>query len=85
MAKQQAMILDLMNEIKLLKNLVKEKEKTIDDLQQRLDDLEQYARREDVVLSGLDVKHRTYARAVAGVKVERTPQPRSWKRWKGKL
>lgn len=64
-AKQQAMLLDLMEEVKLLKNLVKEKDKRIEGLEKRIDDLEQYSRMEDVIISGLETKHRTYASTVA--------------------
>lgn len=62
--KQQSVLLELMDEIKQLKNLVKEKEKII--TEQTADDLEQYTRMEDVIISGLDTKHRIYASAKIG-------------------
>lgn len=65
-AKQQSMLLDLVNEVKQLKNLVKEKDRKIEDLERRMNDMEQYSRMEDVIISGLDVKPQTYAKA-AGV------------------
>lgn len=67
-AEQQAMLLDLMDEVKQLKNLVKEKDKKIDSLERRIDDLEQYTRMEDLIISRLDTTHRTYARTTAGGK-----------------
>lgn len=57
MAKHQAMLLDLMNEVKLLKSPVKKKDKKIDDLERRIDDLEEYTRMEDLIISGLDTTH----------------------------
>lgn len=65
-AKQQGMLHDLMDEIKQLKNLIKDKDKKIDDLEQRIEDLEQYTRMDDLVISGLETQHRTYARVTAG-------------------
>ncbi|KAJ8394509.1 hypothetical protein AAFF_G00045190 [Aldrovandia affinis] len=67
-AKQQAMLMELMDEVKQLKNLVKEKDKKIDGLERRIDDLEQYTRMEDLIISGLETTHRTYARAMTGGK-----------------
>ncbi len=64
-AKQQTMLLDLMDEVKQLKNLVKEKDKKIEGLERRIDELEQYTRMEDLIISGLETKHRTYASTVA--------------------
>ncbi|ROL49332.1 hypothetical protein DPX16_15658 [Anabarilius grahami] len=68
-AKQRAMLLDLMDEVKQLKNLVKEKDKRIEGLEQRIDDLEQYTRMEDLIISGLETTHRTYASMVARDKI----------------
>ncbi|ROL43579.1 hypothetical protein DPX16_13510 [Anabarilius grahami] len=68
-AKQQAMLLDLMDEVKQLKNLVKEKDKRIEGLERRIDDLEQNSRMEDLIISGLETTHRTYASTVARDKV----------------
>ncbi len=75
-AKQQTMLLDLMDEVKQLKNLVKEKDKKIEGLERRIDELEQYTRLEDLMdeleqytrmeeISGLETKHRMYASTVA--------------------
>lgn len=43
------MLLDLMDEVKQLKNLVKEKDKKIEGLERRIDDLGQYTRMEDLI------------------------------------
>lgn len=59
--KQQSKLLDLMEEVKQLKNLVKEKDKVITGLERRIEDLEQYTRMEDLIITGLDATHRTYA------------------------
>ncbi len=45
-AKQQTMLLDLMDEVKQLKNLVKEKDMKMEGLERRIDKLEQYTRME---------------------------------------
>lgn len=63
MAKQQVMVLDMMSEVKQLMSLVKERDKKIDDLQRRPDDVELFMRRNDVAISGMEIKHRAYARA----------------------
>lgn len=47
----KAMLLELMGEVKQLKNLVKEKDKRIEGLEQRIDDLEQYTRMEDLIIT----------------------------------
>lgn len=65
-AKQQATLLSLMDEIKQLKNLIKDRDKTINGLERRVEDLEQYSRMDDLIISGLETKHRTYARAISG-------------------
>lgn len=66
---QQSVLLELMDEIKQLKNLVKEKEKII--TEQTADDLEQ--RMEDVIISGLDTKHRIYTSAKIGDRDGKNP------------
>ena len=64
-AKQQASIVDLTKEIMALQSTVKERDLKIAELEKRLDDVEQYTRMEDVIISGLKVKPRSYARAAA--------------------
>lgn len=48
--------------------MIKEKDKKIEDLERRVEDLEQYTRMDDLVISGLETTHRTYARITAGDK-----------------
>lgn len=68
---QQKYILDLVEEIRSLRNQNAEKEKRIVYLESRVADLEQYTRMNDVIITGLYIKPRSYARAVtAGSKEE---------------
>lgn len=62
----QKKILDLTEEIKQLRLENTQKDNRINELEKRLDDLEQYSRMNDVIITGLKVKPRSYARAVAG-------------------
>ncbi|KAJ8383514.1 hypothetical protein AAFF_G00220310 [Aldrovandia affinis] len=57
------MILDLVGEVKALRLLNAEKDKKIAFLEKRVDDLEQYTRMNDIIVTGLETKPRTYARA----------------------
>ena len=59
-------LLELTEEVKRLRSVIKEKEKKIEALERTVDDLEQYTRMEDLVISGLETTHRTYARITAG-------------------
>ncbi|XP_056138356.1 THAP domain-containing protein 2-like [Lampris incognitus] len=56
-------------EVKELKTSINKRNKEIDErfelLEQRIDDLEQYSRADDLIISGLATKHRSYARAAA--------------------
>lgn len=63
--KQLTVLTELVSEVKQLKNLVKERDKTINDLERRINDLEQYTRMDDVIITGLDVKPRSYAKVTA--------------------
>ncbi|KAM3618395.1 uncharacterized protein V6R79_019930 [Siganus canaliculatus] len=63
-SKQQKLILDLMDEIKELKKQCAEKDKMVAILECRVADLEQYSRKNYIVVSGLQNKPRSYARAV---------------------
>ncbi|KAK7880596.1 hypothetical protein WMY93_032761, partial [Mugilogobius chulae] len=56
--------MNLTLEIKDLRKQNDEKDKKIQALENRLADLEQYTRLNDLIITGLDVKPRTYARAV---------------------
>lgn len=66
--KQQVGLLELIDEVRQLKAVIKEKDRKIEELERRVDDLEQYTRMEDLVISGLETKHYSYARITAGDK-----------------
>ena len=63
--KQQAILMELFAEVKLLKIEAQEKDKKIHELEKRVQDIEQYTRMEDVIITGMNVKPRSYARAAA--------------------
>lgn len=65
-ATQQQSILALMEEIRNLREIVNLRDKKIDELEQRIDVLEQQTWSKDVIITGLETKHRSYARAAAG-------------------
>lgn len=71
-SRQQKVIMDLLGEIKELKRQNAEKDKRIAHLEYRVADLEQYSRMNDIVISGLETRPRSYARATAvnGVPIE---------------
>jgi len=60
---QLTKLAELFEEVKQLKNIVRERDKTIEELEKRIDNLEQYSRMEDVIITGLIIKPRSYARA----------------------
>uniref|UniRef100_A0A1A7XGY8 Uncharacterized protein n=1 Tax=Iconisemion striatum TaxID=60296 RepID=A0A1A7XGY8_9TELE len=64
-SKQQKLILNLMEDIKELRRLSEEKDKRIAMLEGRVSELEQYSRVNDVMVTGLETKHQTYARVAA--------------------
>ncbi|KAK1896608.1 Ubiquinone/menaquinone biosynthesis C-methyltransferase UbiE [Dissostichus eleginoides] len=64
-AAQQNQIMELMGEIQSLKIQNIEKDKKITFLENRVADLEQYTRMNDLIISGLKTRHRSYARAAA--------------------
>lgn len=64
-AKNQKLLLDMMSQIKDLQILNAEKDKKIAVLESRVADLEQYTRINDLIISGLETRPRSYARAVA--------------------
>ncbi|KAI4794798.1 hypothetical protein KUCAC02_031831, partial [Chaenocephalus aceratus] len=61
---QQKNILDLVKEFKDLRIQNAEKDKRITYLESRVEDLEQYTRMNNVIVTGLNIKPRSYARAV---------------------
>ena len=65
LTKKQETMEEMMKEIKEIKIAIKERDQRIDDMEKRLQELEQYTRMEDVILTGLSVKPRSYAKAAA--------------------
>lgn len=64
--KQQVNLMGLMEEVHELRVTINQRDQRIELLEQRIDDLEQYSRADDLIITGLDTKHRSYARAAAG-------------------
>ncbi|XP_055019421.1 uncharacterized protein LOC129411744 [Boleophthalmus pectinirostris] len=62
-AEKQEKLLALVTEVAKLKKIIKAKDAIIRGLEHRIEDLEQYTRREDIIVSGLQTTHRSYARA----------------------
>lgn len=62
---QQEQLLGLLEEVKQLRLQNAEKDQRIVDLERRVDELEQYSRVNDVVITGIKIRPRSYARAVA--------------------
>lgn len=62
--KQQATLMSLMGEVRELRVMIKQRDQRIELLEQRVDDLEQFTRAGDII-TGLETKHRSYARATA--------------------
>lgn len=60
-ADQERKIMDLMGKVQSLKKLNSEKDKTIKLLECRVADLEQYSRMNNIIISGLKTRHRSYA------------------------
>lgn len=67
---QQATLVGLVKEVQELKISINKRNKETDErfklLEQRIDDLEQYSRADDLIITGLATKHRSYARVAAG-------------------
>lgn len=74
-SKQQKLIMDMMSEIKELKRQCAEKDKTMCLLECRVADLEQYSRINDVIVSGLETRSRSYARVASSVDGRESIQP----------
>ena len=74
-AEQQVNLLEPEEEVHQLKILIKEKDKRIEDLERRVDDMERYSCIDELIISGLETTHQTYARTMAGNKEEQdSPQ-----------
>lgn len=65
LSSQQERLIKLVDEVSTLKTMIRAKDQQIASLEQRVEDLEQYTRRDDLVITGLELRHRTYARATA--------------------
>lgn len=63
---QTTLLMGLFEEVKQLKLLISNKDKKIDELEQKVNELEQNARQENIVLTGLEVKPRSYKKALTG-------------------
>lgn len=61
---QLTKLTQLVEEVKELKETINAKDKIINELERRIDNLEQYTRMEDVIITGLTIKPRSYAKAV---------------------
>lgn len=71
-----------MGEIQALKTQNKEKDKIITFLENRVAELEQFTRSNDLIISGLRTKHRSYARAaMASEDAGPTPRRTTVSRW----
>ncbi|KAF0024951.1 hypothetical protein F2P81_021832 [Scophthalmus maximus] len=64
--KQQVNLMGLMEEIRVLRAPIYQRDQRIEWLEQGIDDLELFSRANDLIITGLDTKHRRYARATAG-------------------
>lgn len=64
-SKQQKQIMVLLEKVKALKLKSEEKDKKIAFLENRVSELEQFTRMNDIIVSGLETKPRSYARAVS--------------------
>lgn len=69
-ASNQRTMMGLMNEIKELKKQNEEQEKRIDFLENRVADMDQYSRINDVIVTGLTIKPRSFASALKGPRKE---------------
>lgn len=63
MVKQQATLTGLKGEQCELRTMIEQRDQKIELLEQRVKDLEQYIRAGDITTTGLETKHRSYARA----------------------
>jgi predicted nuclease with TOPRIM domain len=62
---QLTKLTQVVEEVKQLKDMISAKDKIINELERRLDNIEQQTRMEDVIITGLTIKPRSYAKAVA--------------------
>lgn len=62
--KQLTKLTQVVEEVKQLKDMISAKDKKINELERWLDNTEQHMRMEDVIITGLTIKPRSYAKAV---------------------
>lgn len=67
---KQDKILNLVEEVTELRVRIMERDRKIVELEKKVEDLEQYSRLNDVIVTGLKIKPRSYAHAVAAGKEE---------------
>lgn len=70
MANKQDTLMDLMKEMKELRKLNEEKDVMIAQLEGRISDLEQYTRMNDIIVTGIKTRPRSFANAVRNRAVE---------------
>ena len=68
--KGQSCIQDLLKTIQSLQKQNEMKDINIKTLENRIDDLEQYSKMDNVIISGLNVQYRTYARTVSNLPID---------------
>ena len=56
-------ISEILSLVTKLQVIIAAKDKQIECLEEKVDELEQYSRRENIIITGLKIHHRTYARA----------------------
>ena len=62
LSNQISVLMGVFNEVKELKSQLKEKDIVIASLAKRVDELEQYSRRQNIVITGLNTNHKSYSR-----------------------
>lgn len=60
--KQQKTLTGLVEEIRELKIIITQRDQRIELLEQRVDDFDKYSRADDLLITGLESKHQSYAR-----------------------
>ena len=63
LCREMTKVASLAQEVKELKRLNVEKDKRINDLENRIDDLEQYSRQDNLIITGFKYRHLSYSRA----------------------
>ena len=58
-----AKVAGITQDVKELRRINAEKDKRINELETRIDDLEQYSRKDNIIITGFNYQHLSYARA----------------------